>query len=217
MDFAAARRNMVDGQLRPNKVSDASILAVMEEQPRELFVPKALRGVAYNDDGIDLGAGRYLMEPVAAARLLQAAKLQRTDTVLVIGCASAYNAALIGQLVASVVAIECDAAAVRRSTEVLNEASIDNVAVVEGRLADGAPNQAPFDAIFFDGAVAEVPAQIVNQLAEGGRLVAVVSGERGVGQATLFERTDGMTSSRVLFDAAVPVLPDLAHRPQFVF
>ena len=63
---------MVDGQLRPNKVSDASILAVMEEQPRELFVPKALRGVAYNDDGIDLGAGRYLMEPVAAARLLQA-------------------------------------------------------------------------------------------------------------------------------------------------
>lgn len=217
MDFAAARRNMVDGQLRPNKVSDASILAVMEEQPRELFVPKALRGVAYTDEDVDLGAGRYLMEPVAAARLLQAAQLQRTDTVLVIGCASAYNAALIGQLVASVVAIECDPAAVRRSTEVLTEAGIDNVAVVEGHLANGAPNQAPFDAIFFDGAVAEVPAQIIDQLAEGGRLVAVVTGQRGIGKATLFERNFGLTSSRVLFDAAVPILPDLAHRQQFVF
>ena len=217
MDFAAARRNMVDGQLRPNKVSDTAILAVMEEQPRELFVPKALRGVAYADEDIDLGAGRYLMEPVVAARLLQAVQLRPTDTVLVIGCASAYNAALIGRLVASVVAVECDAESVRRSTAVLNEAGVDNVAVVEGQLTDGAPRQAPFDVIFFDGAVAEVPAQILDQLAERGRLAAVVVGQRGVGKATLFEQMDGVTSSRVLFDAGVPVLPDLAHRQQFVF
>ena len=217
MDFVAARRNMVDGQLRPNKVTDAGILAAMEEQPRELFLPKALRGIAYVDDDIDLGSGRYLMEPVVAARLLQAARLRDTDSVLIVGCASAYSAALIGRLVASVVAVECDPDAVQRSTAVLDEVSIDNVAVVEGQLAEGAPKQAPFEVIFFDGAVAEVPAGILDQLAEGGRLVAVVVGERGMGKATLFERYGGVTSSRVLFDAAVPVLPDLAHRPKFVF
>ncbi len=217
MDFAAARRNMVDGQLRPNKVVDSAILAAMEEQPRELFVPKALRGIAYVDDDLDLGGGRYLMEPVVAARLIQAAELQESDSVLVVGCASAYNAALIGRLVASVVAVECDPEAVRQSTQVLDEVGSDNVVVVEGQLADGVPGQAPFDVIFFDGAVAEVPAQILDQLAEGGRVVAVVAPERGVGKATLFERRGGITSSRVLFDAAVPVIPDLARRHEFVF
>ena len=120
-------------------------------------------------------------------------------------------------MAASVVAVECDPDAVRTSTDVLSEAAIDNVAVVAGQLADGVPGQAPFDVIFFDGAVAEVPQKILEQLAEHGRLVAVIAGERGVGKATLYERVGGVTSSRTLFDAAVPVLPDLAHRPEFVF
>ena len=217
MDFAAARRNMVDGQLRPNNVMDPAILAAMEQQPREMYLPKNLRGIAYVDEDIALGKGRFLMEPVVAARLLQAAELQESDAVLVIGCACAYNAALISRMAASVVAIECDPDAVNRSTDVLSEAAIDNVAVVEGQLAGGAPAQAPFDVIFFDGAVAEVPKQILEQLAESGRLVAVIVGERGVGKATLFERIGGVTSSRALFDAGVPVLPDLARQPGFVF
>ncbi len=217
MDFAAARRNMVDGQLRPNNVVDPAILAAMETQPRELYLPKQLRGIAYVDEDVPLGNGRYLMEPVVAARMLQAAELRESDAVLVIGCACAYNAALISRIAASVVAVECDAAAVRASTDVLSEAAIDNVAVVEGQLADGAPGQAPFDVVFIDGAVSAVPEKILEQLAEGGRLVAVVAGDRGVGKATLFERVGEVTSSRVLFDAAVPILPDLAATPKFVF
>ncbi len=218
VDFAAARFNMVESQLRTNKVTDRRLLDAFETVPRELFVPEPLRGIAYVDEDVALGNGRFVMEPRVLARLLQEAQPGPQDVALDLGCGSGYGTAILSRLVATVVALEDDAALAAAANRTLGELEIDNAVVVEGRLAAGYPKQAPYNVILLGGAVAEVPAAITDQLAEGGRLVAVVSAGSGQGgRATLMRRDGGTTSSRVLYDAALPILPGFEAEPGFVF
>ena len=217
VDFAAARSNMVESQLRTNKVTDLRLLDAFESVPRELFVPEPLRGIAYVDEDVALGGGRFVMEPRVLARLLQAAQPGPEDVALDLGCGSGYATAILSRLVATVVALEDDAALAAAVNRTLGELEIDNAVVVEGRLTEGYPRQAPYNVILIGGAVAEIPATIADQLAEGGRLVAVVSAGPGLGRATLMRRDGGVISSRVLYDAALPVLPGFEAAPGFVF
>ena len=217
VDFAAARLNMVESQLRTNKVTDLRLLGAFETVPRELFVPEPLRGIAYIDEDVALGGGRFVMEPRVLARLLQAAQPGPEDVALDLGCASGYATAILSRLVATVVALEDDAALAAAANRTLGELEIDNAVVVEGRLTEGYPKQAPYNVILLGGAVAEVPAAIADQLAEGGRLVTVVSAGPGLGRATLMRRDGGVISSRILYDAALPVLPGFEAEPGFVF
>ena len=216
-DYAAARKNMVDNQVRPNKVTDARVLAAMADVPRERFVPKPLAGSAYVDEDIAVAPGRYLMEPMVLARLLQAAAIRPGDVVLDIGCATGYSSAVLARLAATVVAVDCDEALAETAIEVLTELDADNAAVVTGDLAAGYAKQAPYDVIVLGGAVEAVPAAMAGQLVEGGRLVAVVTGGGRVGKASVMLRVHGALSSRVLFDAAVPPLPGFAVDHGFVF
>ena len=216
MNFSAARHNMVESQLRPNRVTDEDLLAAFGAVPRELFVPAPLAGVAYVDDDIEIAPGRWLMEPMVLGRLLQAASLRREDVALVIGCGTGYACAIMARLVNTVVAVESDTALAATATRLLGELAIDNVVVLEGRLTDGHPAQAPYDVILIDGGVEEVPPGIQQQLAEGGRLVTVAR-SGGLGRAMLMTRRAGAVSGRILFDAAVPPLPAFALVPGFVF
>ena len=216
MNFSAARHNMIESQLRPNRVTDEAILAAFDAVPREVFVPPALRSVAYVDDDIEVAPGRWLMEPMVLGRLLQAAGPRREDVALVIGCGTGYSCAVLARLVNTVVAVESSGDLVSRATQQLADLSIDNVVVLEGRLDEGHSRQAPYDLILINGAVAEMPRAIEAQLAEGGRLVTVMR-DGPVGHATLMTRTGGVVSRRVLFDAAVPPLPGFAPAPGFVF
>jgi protein-L-isoaspartate(D-aspartate) O-methyltransferase len=216
-DYARARRHMVDCQLRPNKVLDPAILDAMATVPRERFVPRGLRGVAYVDEDLPIGADRYLMEPVVAARLLQAAAVRPGDVALDVGCGTGYEAAVLARLAGAVAALEGDRALAEKAFAALGDLAIDNVAVVNGPPREGFPDQAPYDVIFLSGAVAEVPETLLAQLAEGGRLVGVVARSGGGGRALLYLRTGELTSHRALFDAATPLLPDLAPQPRFVF
>jgi protein-L-isoaspartate(D-aspartate) O-methyltransferase len=216
MDYAAARRNMVETQLRPNKVTNEALLNALGAIPRERFVPEALRGIAYIDEDIPVAGGRYLMEPMVLARLSQLAEVKPGDAVLNIGCGTGYAAAVLARLVRSVVAIERDKELAARATATLAELGATNVTVMEGELSQGAPRQAPFDVIFIEGSVDAVPPAIIEQLADRGRLVTVVR-QRGVGRATLMVRVGGGVSSRVAFDAAVSPLPGFEAQPSFVF
>ena len=215
--FDAARIRMIESQLRPNKVADEKVLRAFASTRRELFVPEHLRRVAYIDEDLPLGGGRYLMEPMVAARLLQAAEVVPTDTALVVGAGSGYEAAVTGALARNVVALEEDPDLSRRARAALVDHAIAVVNVVEGPLRDGYRARAPYDVILFSGAIAEVPTEIASQLAEGGRLLAVIRHENAVGRATLTTRTGGVLARRVIFDAATPVLPGFSPKPAFVF
>ncbi len=216
-DYAAARVNMIEGQIRPNRVTDDRVLAAMAEVPRERFVPRKLQGAAYVDQGLAVAPGRYLMEPAVFARLLQAAAIGPDDVVLDIGCATGYSTAVLARLAATVVAVESDPELVKAAGDLLADLDADNAAVVQGALEKGYAKQAPYDAIVLGGAIDEVPPMIADQLAEGGRLVAVVTGGSSAGVGVLMLRARGALSRRILFDASVPPLPGFAVDRGFVF
>ena len=157
------------------------------------------------------------MEPMVVARLLQAAAIERTDTVLIIGAGSGCEAALAAMLARSVIALEEDPDLARRARAALVEHAIASVSVVEGPLPQGYRPRAPYDVMLLCGAIAEVPSEIDAQLAEGGRLLAIVKSASGIGRATLLTRTGGVVARRVLFDAATPLLLGFSPKLVFVF
>jgi protein-L-isoaspartate(D-aspartate) O-methyltransferase len=217
MDQSVARNNMVKSQIRPNQVYDEAILEALSVTPREAFLPATLKGVAYTDESLPLGNGRFIMAPLVLARLMQMAEIDKDDAVLVIGASTGYSAAILAHLASAVVSVESDKALVERSSDTLIKMNIDTVAVVEGDLHNGSSKQAPFDVIFFEGAIDAVPAEITEQLTEGGRLVAVVRGAAGNGMATLVTRRNGVVSKSEVFDANVPFLPGFAPKSGFEF
>lgn len=215
--YEAARANMIDCQLQPNKVSDARVIGAFASLRRELFVPEPLRGVAYVDEDLPLGAGRFLMAPMVAARLLQAAAIERTDTVMIVGAGVGYEAALAGLLGRSVIALEDDATLARQGRAALVEHRIASVNFVEAPPGQGHRARAPYNVILFAGAVAAIPPEITAQLGEGGRMLVVLCAGGNPGRATLTTRTGGVLASRAIFDAAIPLLPAFAPKPAFAF
>lgn len=207
---------MVNSQIRTNRVTDERVAAALLAVPRELFVPKGLRGVAYVDEDIAIGNGRYLMEPMVFARLLQTAEISPQNVVLDVGCGTGYSTAVLARLAGSVVAIESDEELAGRASALLAGQSIDNAAVVVSALVDGYAEQAPYDVIVLGGAVEVVPPGLIEQLGEGGRMV-LVKRERGVGKAWLYRRDAGVVSGRELFDAQIMPLPGFGKPAAFVF
>lgn len=216
-DYAAARFYMVECQIRPNKVTDHRLVDALMAVPRELFVPQALRGVAYVDGDVAVGKGRYLMEPMLFARMLQEAGVDESANVLDVGCTTGYSTAVLARLAASVVGVESDAALAATAKDALVQAGTANAVVVNGPLGEGYAANAPYDVIIFEGAVCEVPPAICEQLAEGGRMVATVLGDRGLGEVRLYQRYGRAVSSRVLFEAQPHLLPGLEPKPKFEF
>jgi len=216
-DFEQARSNMVDSQIRPNKVTDDRVLKAFGQVPREQFVPKSARGIAYVDEDISVGGGRYMAEPMILARLIQALNIGSADLVLDVGCNTGYSSTILSRLANTVVALEQDAGLAATATAVLAELSADNAVVVEGTLTEGYPSQGPYQAILINGSVAEVPAGFADQLIEGGRLATVMSQDGRMGTAVLMTKIDGHMSRRILFDAATPLTPGFEAAPSFVF
>jgi len=217
-DFALARRNMVDGQLRPNRVTNAALLAAVGELPRERFLPEGVRSVAYADDDVPLGNGRFLMEPMVLARLIQTLQPQPEEKTLVVASGRGYGAALLSRLVKTVVAVEADAALAGVAEQTFRDLGIVNIQQTVAKSEAGAPAEAPFGVILIEGAVQEIPRAILDQLAEGGRLATVLAAPTGVlGVAQLVLKEGGVTSGRPLFDAGTPALPGFARPARFSF
>ena len=146
MDYSTQRTNMVESQVRPSDVTDRRILRAMAEVPRELFVPDALRSLAYGDGGVRLAkGGRSLMAPRTFAKLLQAANLEQTGSVLIVGAGTGYSAAVASPLAAEVVALECDERLAGQARKALADLGLGNVSVVTGELPDGWVQEAPYE------------------------------------------------------------------------
>ncbi len=222
IDFAAARRMMVDGQVRPNDVTDLRIIAAMLELPRERFLPPAKADLAYLDldtpilEGADGRPARRLLKPMLLAKLIQAAAVRDNDMVLDVGCATGYSSAILAHLGHSVVALEEEASLAGRAREILASFGVNNVSVAAGPLVSGWPARAPYDVIVLQGAAEVEPRTLFPQLREGGRLVCVRGGT-AAGKAMIYRRVGADVSGRPIFDAAAAVLPGFTATPAFVF
>lgn len=221
-DFALLRKRMVDGQIRTVDVTKLSVLAAFLTVPREKFVPEALKELSYVDESIPLTGGdankigRYLMNPAALAKLLQAADIKAEDVVLDIGAGTGYSAALLSKLASSVIALEEDQKLAAAANENLQSGGYDNVVVVSGLLTKGYPEESPFDVILLEGAVDFIPEALFSQLKEGGRLVAV-EGHGNSAVARIYVKEDGLISARRVFNLAIKPLEGFVKKPEFVF
>jgi protein-L-isoaspartate(D-aspartate) O-methyltransferase len=217
MDFAVARRMMVDGQILTRDVFDTNLLAAMMELPRERFVPPAQAAVAYLDRDLPVTAdgSRCLLQPMVLARLLQAADITANDHVLDVGCATGYTSAVLARVANSVVALEQEAGLAAFARRVLSEFA-PPVKVVEGPLKVGWPELAPYDVIVLDGAAEVIAPALFAQLKDGGRLVGI-EGTGPASRAMVYRSVRGEISGRPVIEAGGPLLPGFAKPPMFVF
>ena len=215
-DYTAARRYMVESQIRTNDVTDLDVVRAFRLIPREDFVPQAQRALAYADAHVDLGGGRFMIRPRDFSKMVMAADIQPTDVILDIGCGRGYSTAILAQLGETVVGLEESDEAVNKSTDILVKNEITNAAVVKGELKLGASEHGPFNVIFVNGAVSSVPKNWLDQLANDGRLVCVVQ-KGAVGRACVYRRAGDTIGQSVVFDASLPLLPGFAAEPEFVF
>ena len=216
--FASRRRNMVESQLRTNKVTDQRVIMAFENVPRENFISPEMKGLAYIDEDLVLGRGRFMLEPMVLARLLQALKLNGGETILDIAAGCGYSTTILSHLGQSVVGIEADEELATAAQDNLINHSVDNGVILNANHITGYPNEAPYDAIIIQGAVAHVPDAILDQLSDHGRLVTVIrDSDHKPGKASIFHRSSGGFSSIVLFDAQTPILNEFALKPKFVF
>lgn len=205
---------MVDTQVRPSDVTKFPIIDAMIKTPREEFVPDALREAAYIGENLDLGAGRVMLDPRTLAKMLDALDLEPGDVVLDLGCGLGYSTALLAQLSDFVVGLEEDEALVSDAQSRLSELGFDTAAVMQGALADGAPKSGPYDVILIQGGVEDVPAAVLDQLRDGGRVGAIFM-DGALGTVRIGHKLDGQVSWRDSFNAGAPVLPGFARAPTF--
>ena len=220
LDFATARRMMVDGQVRTADVTDRAITQAMLDLPRERFVPDN-PDLAYLDTDLPIGGSgqglqRRLLKPMVLARMVQALDLSPEDRVLDVGCATGYAAALLSRLAAEVVALEQDESLARQAASQLANLRITNVAVRTGPLVQGFAEAAPYNAILVEGGVDIQPQNLCSQLADGGRLVCIHRATAAP-KAVIFRRDQDDITARPLFEASAAVLPGFSRAPAFEF
>ncbi len=227
-DFFTARQNMVDGQVRTNKVTDHNLIRALRELPREEFVPQAQAAIAYVDDNLPLGQNRFLLEPMVQARLIQALAIGPDDTVLDVGCASGYSSQLLARIAKSVIGIDSDASLIAEAERIAKKLGAGNTRFVAAPPQDGLGAQAPFNAILVNGALVEPPPALLAQLRDGGRLAMVLRAPKiadrrlaalapNMAQAMLYQKSGNVVSGRVLFDATSPFLLPPSGNSEFQF
>ena len=218
IDFADARRHMVDGQVRPSDVSDHRVIGAMLEVPRENFAPPSATSIAYLDVDLPVGEGvgapRRMLKPIILAKLLNAAEIEPTDKVLDVGCATGYTAALLARIAGGVVALEEDPGLARTAKAAL--AGQPNVTVVTGPLVNGWAQGGPYDVIVLEGATEIEPRAFCQQLKDGGRLICVLGSAPG-SAAWLYRRSGDDFGGRPVFSAGAPLLPGFAKPKVFTF
>lgn len=223
-DMVLQRKNMVESQIRPSDITDRRIIRAMLEVPREAFVPASQTTIAYGDldvrlDGADVSKKflpRALMAPRVFAKLVQLCAIESHDDVLIIGGGTGYSAAIVARLAKTVTVLEENPALAASAKKNLAGQSVSAADIHIGPLAGGLPAKAPFDVILVEGAAAQIPQALLDQLAVNGRL-AVILAAGAAGKATLWRRHAASFDATEAFDAGGFPLPGFAKAPEFSF
>lgn len=213
--FATRRRTMVDTQVRPSDVTKFPIIEALLSVPKELYVPVSQREATYVGENLRLGDDRVILDPRTMAKMLDVLDIQPDEMVLDIGCGLGYSSAILAQLAEAVIAVEEDADLATEAQSTLSAEDVDNVAVLEAPLTEGAAKHGPYDVVVVQGAVAALPAAITDQVKESGRIICLFM-EGNLGVARLGHKSDGHISWRQCFNASAPVLPGFTKQDAFV-
>ncbi len=211
-DASMQRLNMVESQVRPSDVTDRRLIRAMGQVPRELYVPDALKPVAYMDSPLPLQADaagrpmRQLLPPRTFAKLVNAADIPANGVVLDAACGMGYSTAVLAHIARRVIGVEPDAALADTARAILNTAGVTNAVIHTGPIAAGKPAESPYDVILINGAVPEVPRSLLDQLKDGGRLVVII-GHAAAGKAVVWSRSGATYDCREVFDATAALLP----------
>ena len=208
-DFAAARRAMIENQLRPQGVTDQAVLAALDSVAREQFVPDEARPLAYVDRSIPIGNGRFISAPPVLGQLLTQMAPQPGERALVVGAGAGYSVAVLKHVGCEVLGVESDPGLAARGREF-------GLDIVEGPLERGSKRGAPFDLILIDGAVEFIPDVITGQLCGGGRLGAALV-DRGVARLIVGRKAGGGFGYLSINEASAPALPGFSRPREFTF
>lgn len=214
--FAQARQNMIDCQLRTNGITDTKILNAFNQIPREHFLPASLKPNAYIDEDIIIDENSFLMEPMVFGKILNAAELKKNDFTMVVGCMTGYMAAIISQLVTTVMLVMSDQEKLNQAQEKIEQLGINNIIYIIGDHTKGHPEQAPYDVIFMCGCVPETPVEILNQLSDAGRCVSFEpDGE--MHKAIQYRQHNGLFSKACIADVGTCNLHGFTQEETFEF
>lgn len=212
MNFETARFNMVEQQIRPWEVLDQNSLDIIEEIPREDFVPTAYKAMAFADVEIPLGHGQLMLAPKIEAKILQAVQIQKTDKVLEIGTGSGYLTALMASLAQQVKSVDIRSEFIESAQKKIDALGLDNVVLETEDAAKDYPSAEKFDVIVLTGSLPSLPESLASKLTTGGRLFAVI-GQEPIMEARLITRTShDQWADITLFETHLDML-DNAEKP----
>ena len=218
MDFKIARKNMVENQIRANKVTSLSVINAFFDVPREKFVPDALQEISYVDEDIQLSRNRFMMKPMILARLFQSLNLKGNENILHVGSNSGYGSAILSRMCSSVISLESDKKLFETSIHTFSNMGFDNVVPLHGSMENGVEKEAPFDIIFIEGSIETEPKSLFGQLNENGKLIAIIRPANiKIGKAKLFFKISNEIGLENLFDAQVSKLSIFKSKTKFSF
>ena len=218
MDFKIARKNMVENQIRANKVTSLNIINAFLDVPREKFVPDALQEISYVDEDIQLSRNRFMMKPMILARLFQSLNLKGNENILHVGSNAGYGSAILSRMCSSVISLESDKKLFETSIHTFSNMGFDNVVPLHGSMENGVEKEAPFDIIFIEGSIETEPKSLFGQLNENGKLIAIIRPANiKIGKAKLFFKISNEIGLENLFDAQVSKLSIFKSKTKFSF
>ena len=216
MDAHLENTAMVLGQIKPLSNISQNILQALYDIDRKDYTPVELRDFSYIEKNIHIGKNRYLLKPAITAKLLSALELENTETILIIGSTTGYSAALSSKIAETVICIEQDHDLIDFSEKIAIENSMNNIVFIKNEMNKGYPEQGPYTCILIEGAIEEEPSLILEQLAEGGRLVTILNDNEN-GSAIKYSKINGQITNQFLFSMDAPVLESFKKSKKFNF
>ena len=216
MDTYLENKNMIDGQVKPLSNIETNILEALYNIDRKDYTPENFKDFSYSEKNIYLGNERYLLKPAITAKLLSALEVETLETVLIIGSATGYSAAIISKIAETVICIEEDQDLITFSESIASSSSINNIVFINNKLSKGYIDQGPYSCILIEGGIEEVPNIILDQIAEGGKLVTVNT-QNDTGSAIKYIRKNNQIISQFLFSIEVPTLKSFEKAKKFKF
>ena len=217
-NFDAMRQAMIQGQLLPQHITHPKILQSFKRLPREAFVPQEQQNICYSDAHLPVSEDRVMLAPAILARLIQEARVTLSDKVLVLASSAGYAAIVLSYLAKKVIAVESNTTYVKQMNEAFEKYEIFNAHSYLRELTEGCVEHAPYEVIFIEGAVEEIPESLFAQLSEGGRIVTILSkGKQGLCQGVVSEKRNTSLYTGVLFETSSPILKEFQHAKGFEF